>query len=129
MEKTKLLKWLVLIGGYFELFLGILFIFMDIFLGYLGLTVEVPIFTQLLGCMTICFGILLIYSAKDLETYSIIPKVNALLRFIVQPFVVYNVILVPEMIPILIGAAVYDVVWGMLALILLKECGYFSSKK
>ena len=128
MEKPVLLKWVILIGGYFELFLGVLFIGMEYFLGYLGLPLAVPMFSQILGCMTICFGILLIYSARDIDTYSVIPKVNALLRFLVQPFVVYNVIVVPELIPILIGAAVYDLVWGILALILLKQCGHFASK-
>ncbi|HUX98946.1 MAG TPA: hypothetical protein VMV49_05295 [Candidatus Deferrimicrobium sp.] len=126
MENSVLLKWLLLIGGYVEIFLGALFVLMQFFVGYMGLSIEVPIFNQILGMMTICFGILLIYSTKDIEKYAIIPKVNCLLRFLVQPAVVYNVIVVPEMIPILIGSAIYDVVWAVLVLILLNKCGYFK---
>ncbi len=102
---------------------------MDIFLEYLGLTIDVSIFNQILGVMTICFGILLIYSAKDIGTYSIIPKINCLLRFLVQPFAIYNMIMVPAMLPILIGAAIYDVVWAIFVLILLNQCGYLSKFK
>ncbi|NVM30833.1 MAG: hypothetical protein HWN65_18480 [Candidatus Helarchaeota archaeon] len=121
MDKPGLLKLLILIGGYFEVFLGFLFLFMDVFLGTFGLSTDVPMFNQILGVMTICFGILLIYSAKDIGTYSIIPKVNCLMRFLVQPFAIYNMIVVPEMLLILIGAAIYDVVWAIFVLILLKQ--------
>ena len=127
MDNTRILKILILIGGYFEVFLGFLFMFMDLFIGFFGLSTDVPMFNQILGVMTVCFGLLLIYSARDIETYSIIPKINCLLRFSVQPFAIYNMIVVPEMLFILIGAAIYDVVWAILVLIYVKRCGYLMA--
>ncbi len=130
MEKEKLLKILILFGGYFELFLGVLFMFMDSFLGLMGLPANYPIFMQILGSMTVCFGLLLIYSARNIETYSIIPKVNCLLRFLVQPFAIISMITgVPQLLPILLVSAIYDVTWAILVLILLKQSGYLLPKK
>lgn len=123
MEKSVLLKWLIAFGGYFEIFLGFIFIFMDIFLNELGFTTAVPLFSQILGVMTICFGLLLVYSNKDIAKYSIIPKVNCLMRFLVQPFAIYNIIIIPELFPIIFGAAIYDIAWAIMVLFLLKKTG------
>ena len=92
MEKAVLLKWLLLIGGYFELIVGAIFIIIHLFLESFGVPAGVPIFSQLAGIFFICFGILLIYSAKDIEKNIIIVKINILFRFLVQPAVIYNFI-------------------------------------
>ena len=54
---------------------------------------------------------------------------NILLRFIVQPAAIYNMIVVPALIPLLIGTAIYDVCWAIAVLILLKKMGYFMASK
>jgi hypothetical protein len=124
-----LLKWLLIIGGVVEIFIGVLFIFIHLLVGSLGVSIEIPIFPQLAGCICICFGYLLIYTTKDVKTYAIIPKMNILLRFIVQPAAIYNMIVVPALIPLLIGTAIYDVCWAIAVLILLKKMGYFMASK
>jgi hypothetical protein len=129
MENAVLLKWLLMIGGLVEIFMGIFFVFIHLFVGSMGVSIEVPIFPQLAGCILIVFGYLLIYTTKDVKTYAIIPKMNILLRFIVQPAAIYNIIVVPAFIPILIGAAIYDIAWAILTLILLKKLGYFVKSK
>ena len=129
MENAVLLKWLLIIGGLVEIVMGIFFVFIHLFVGSMGVSIEVPIFPQLAGCILIVFGYLLIYTTKDVKTYAIIPKMNILLRFIVQPAAIYNIIVVPAFIPILVGAAIYDIVWAILTLILLKKLGYFVKSK
>lgn len=129
MDNSVLLKWLLIIGGVVEIFIGVLFIFIHLLVGSLGVSIEIPIFPQLAGCICICFGYLLIYTTKDVKTYAIIPKMNILLRFIVQPAAIYNMIVVPALIPLLIGTAIYDVCWAIAVLILLKKMGYFMASK
>ena len=128
MEKSMLLKWLLLIGGYFELIVGVIFIFMHLFIESFGVPAGVPMFSQLSGLFFICFGILLLYSAKDLEKYIVIIKVNILFRFLVQPFVIYNSILFPDFGLLLIITSLYDLVWSILMIVLLRQCGYLWSK-
>ncbi len=125
MEKDALLKWLLIIGGYFEIVIGILFMFLPYFLGNLGVPAGVPIFIQLAGALFICYGILLVYNGKDIEKYSIIAKTNCLLRLIVQPPAILTMISYPVFIPLLIGTAIYDVGWAIVVLILLKKCDYW----
>lgn len=129
MENAVLLKWLLIIGGIVEIFMGIFFIFIHLLVGSMGLSIEIPIFPQLAGCILLCFGYLLIYAAKDVQTYAIIPKMNILLRFIVQPAAIYNIIVVPAFIPILVGAMIYDIAWAIVTLILLKKLGYWLKPK
>lgn len=125
MDKSVLLKWLLIIGGYFESFMGILFIVMPYLLEPLGIPPQIPMFSQLAGAAFICFGYLLVYSAKDMKQYSIIIKMNCLMRFIIQPFVVYNFQFAPLLIPILIGAMAYDIGWAIIALYILKSEDYW----
>jgi len=129
MENAVLLKWLLIIGGIVETILGIFFIFIHLFVASMGLSIEIPIFPQMAGCILIVFGYLLNYSAKDVKTYVIIPKMNILLRFIVLPAAIYNMVVVPPFIPILLGAVIYDMVWAILVLILLNKLGYLMKSK
>lgn len=129
MESSILLKWLLIIGGIVEIILGVFFIFIHLLVGYMGVSIEVPIFPQIAGCVLICFGYLLIYTTKDVETYAIIPKMNILLRFIVLPAAIFNMIVVPVLIPILIGAAIYDITWAIIVLVLLNKMGYITASK
>ncbi len=122
MERMTLLKWLLIIGGVFEVFVGILFMFLHIFLEQLGMPTY-PIFIQLAGALFICFGILLIYNGRDVEKYTIIAKTNCLLRFIVQPPSIIGMITYPNFFPLLIGASIYDIAWAITVLYLLKREG------
>lgn len=124
LEKQVLLKWLIVIGGWFEVAIGILFQFLHLFLADMGIEVGPPIFLQLSGAMFICFGLLLIISARDMEKYAVIPKINALLRFLVQPATIYNMIIVPEFVPLLLGATIYDIAWAIIVLYLLRKLEY-----
>lgn len=125
MEKSVLLKWLLILGGWFEVITGILFMFIHLFLEPMGVPSGPPIFNQLAGAFFICFGILLIYNGREIEKYAIITKVNCLFRFIVQPAAIYSMILFPVFIPLLVGTAIYDLVWAIIVIYLLKKCDFW----
>jgi len=111
---------MLILGGYFELVMGVFFLFMPYLLEYMSLPAQIPMFSQMAGCAFISFGYLLVYSAKDMKQYSIIVKMNCLMRFIIQPFVIYNSQFAPALIPILFGAMTYDIAWALITLYLLK---------
>ncbi len=125
MEKTVLLKWLIIFGGIFELIVGAIFLFIHLFIGNFGVTIEVPMFAQLSGVFFICFGILLIYSTRDFKTHGMIIKVNILFRFAVQPFVIINSLAFPGFGLLLIVTSIYDIVWAILIIVLLRKCDYW----
>ena len=69
MDNKVLLKWFLLLGGVLELFVGVIFFFIDgLILTLFGLT-TLSIFTDMNGIFFICFGILLILASKDTERY------------------------------------------------------------
>ncbi|MHA1264873.1 MAG: hypothetical protein ACTSRS_06515 [Candidatus Helarchaeota archaeon] len=78
-------------------------------------------FSQLSGLFFLCFGFLLLYSTRDLEQYDIIIKTNIIFRFLVQPFVIYNLVLFPTFGLLLIGTSIYDILWSLLVLWLLRH--------
>jgi hypothetical protein len=111
---------MLILGGYFESAMGVLFLVMPYALEYMGLPPQIPMFSQMAGCAFISFGYLLVYSAKAIKQYSIIVKMNCIMRFLIQPFVIYNFQFAPALIPILLGAMVYDIAWAIIALYILK---------
>jgi len=118
MDSIRLLKILMVIGGIVELAVGFLFFFLDQFLTQLGFEI-IPLFTQMIAAFFLCFGILLIYSRRDMEKYKIIPLVNILLRIIVISFSLINLGKYSEFLIILLFAIPYDLGWALFVLILM----------
>ena len=122
MSSKNILKILVILGGIVEIVIGLLFMVLDILFEQIGLE-NIPIFTQMAGSFLLCYGILLIYSARDVEKFKIIPLVNILVRIIMVIFSLINIFEYPEFLVILLFAIPYDLLWSLFMIILLKKEG------
>ncbi|MFX0021602.1 MAG: hypothetical protein ACFE9S_04700 [Candidatus Hermodarchaeota archaeon] len=122
MNTNKILKILLILGGIVEIAIGLLFFLLDLFFEQLGVQ-NIPIFTQMAGTFIFCYGILLIYSARDIKKYLIIPILNILIRIVMVIFSLINIIEYPQFFLILLLAIPYDIVWSILMVIFLKKEG------
>ena len=127
MDQNKILRLLLILGGITELFLGVLFILMNIFLNQIGFS-SFPLFSQLSGTFVFCYGILLIYSSRNVEKYVIIPIINVLIRFIMIIFSIFDVFVYPDFMIIIFFAIFYDLFWSIIVLLLLKNIGIILKK-
>ena len=127
MNSENLLKIVIIVGGIVEIIIGSLFLFLDVFFEQIGFE-NIPIFTQMAGSFLLCYGILLIYSARDIEKYLIILLVNILVRIIMIIFSFINIFEYPEFFAILLFAIPYDLVWSIIVVILLKKKEIISKK-
>lgn len=127
-SSNDLIKLLLILGGIVEIIIGLLFLVLDIFFEQIGLE-NIPIFTQMAGSFIFCYGILLIYSARDVEKFIIIPLVNILVRIIMVIFSIINIFEYPEFIMILLFAIPYDLLWSLFMIILLKKKGLIFKKR
>ena len=128
MDNLKILKWINIIGGIYEIIFGVLLIFwiQDLLklLGVFYVNINFPIFNQTAGLLAIIFGILLITSAIDVERYLLIPIVSIILRFAIQFVIFPNIPVIPEMTIGLISFAIVDLIFGVITLIMVKKCGF-----
>ncbi len=120
MSSKNILKILVVLGGIVEIVIGLLFMVLDILFKQIGLE-NIPIFTQMAGSFLLCYGILLIYSARDIEKFKIIPLLNILVRVIMVIFSLINLFEYPEFLVILLFVIPYDLLWSLFMIILLKK--------
>ena len=127
MNSKKILKILLILGGIVEIIIGLLFIILDVFFEQLGLE-NIPIFTQMAGTFIFCYGILLIYSVRDIKKYLIIPLLNIIARIIMVIFSLLNIIEYPQFFIIIIFTVPYDLVWSLLIIIFLKQEGIIFKK-
>ena len=124
MDKDSFLRGFLIFSGYLEIGFGLFFIFfMDFFLKTLGLP-NLPLFSQMAGLELSLLGFLLLYSARDIEKYLIIPIISIILRFIMPILEIYTMILYPQLIVMLLPGALYDAISAAFTLILLKKCEY-----
>jgi hypothetical protein len=118
------LKWLMVIGGVVEIFLGVAFVFLIVpFLESLGLP-TVQLFPQLAGILVANFGFLHIYAAKDVKRFILIPVTSISLRVMGFVIAVYNLYATPALGAVLVAAGSYDMGWALIVLALLKRCNY-----
>ncbi|MFX1591516.1 MAG: hypothetical protein ACFFB6_06925 [Promethearchaeota archaeon] len=120
MKSKDILKILLNLGGIVEIFIGVLFMFLDISFEQMGLE-NIPIFTQMAGCFILCYGILLIYSTRDVKKYLIIPLVNILARIVMVILSLINIVEYPQFYIILLFAIPYDLLWSLFVIISLKK--------
>jgi hypothetical protein len=120
MNSKKILKSLLILGGIVEIVIGLLFFLLDLFFEQIGLE-NIPVFTQIAGMFILCYGILLIYSVRDIRKYLIIPLLNILARIIMVVLSLLNVIKYPQFFIILIFAIPYDLLWSLIMIIFLKK--------
>lgn len=120
MKSKDILKILLNLGGIVEIFIGVLFMFLDIFFEQMGLE-NIRIFTQMAGCFILCYGILLIYSTRDVKKYLIIPLVNILARIVMVILSLINIVEYPQFYIILLFTIPYDLLWSLFVIISLKK--------
>jgi hypothetical protein len=128
MNHKKLLKWLLIIGGIVEIVIGAFFLFVHFFLLEVGI-VMIPLFNQMAGTFLIGFGILLIFASQNLEMYRVIPLVNILLRIIMITCSIIQLPAYPEFLVIFLPAVIYDLLWLIIVLILMKNLKLLAIKK
>lgn len=127
MDERVILKILMYIGGIIEVLLGVVFLF---FIDFVMSLIQIPTFpliSQLAGIFALIYGILLLYATRDLEKYRIVPILNVILRFVMQVPLYLNMILFPQLSIILLVIVIYDLVWGISTLILLKKADLLKS--
>ncbi len=127
MHRNKILKILLILGGIVEIAIGILFLVLDPFLEQLGLE-NIPVITQMAGTFVLCYGILLIYSSRDVKKLVFIPLVNILARIIMIIFSLINLTEYPEFSMILVFAIPYDILWSLFFIIISKREGIILQK-
>jgi hypothetical protein len=120
MNSKKILKSFLILGGIVEIVIGLLLFLLDLFFEQIGLG-NIPVFTQIAGMFILCYGILLIYSVRDIRKYLIIPLLNILARIIMVVLSLLNVIKYPQFFIILIFAIPYDLLWSLIMIIFLKK--------
>ncbi|MFX1277739.1 MAG: hypothetical protein ACFE9Z_12180 [Promethearchaeota archaeon] len=128
MNYKKILKILLVLGGIIEIAIGLLFFILDFLLEQLRLE-NIQVFTQMAGTFILCYGILLIYSARDIKKFLLIPLLNILARIIMVMFSLLNIFEYPQFFIILIFAIPYDLIWSLLMIIFLKLEGIIFKKK
>jgi hypothetical protein len=127
MNSKTAIKYLLILGGIVEVLIGILFLFLDVFLEQLGIQ-NIPIFTQMAGTFIFGYGILLLYSLRNVEKFIIIPIINILIRITMIIFGIISLSEVPEFLVILIFAFSYDSIWSLLVLISIIKSGIVLKK-
>ncbi|MHA1272989.1 MAG: hypothetical protein ACTSQP_06160 [Promethearchaeota archaeon] len=126
-DNRIIIKWFLIIGGIIEIFVGLLLMFIDPIFKSMGIS-TLPIFTQMSGAFFFCYGILLIYSNKDVEQYSIVILMNCIFRFIMIVFVIITIIQMPEFFTLLLFQLIYDPLWAIIIIVLMKKENLFSLK-
>ena len=128
MDSLKIFKFIILIGGIYEIIFGLMLLFwIESLLTLLGVyfaNINFPIFNQTAGLLAIIFGILLTTSSIDIERYLLIPVMSIILRFAIQFVIFSNISAIPEMTIGLIAFGIIDLVFGIITLIMLKKCGF-----
>jgi len=127
MNSHKILKILLIFGGAVEIVIGLLFMVLDFYLEQVGFEI-IPIFTQMAGAFLFGYGILLIYSSRNVEKYAIIPLVNILIRIIMIVCGILSLLIYPEFFIILLIALPYDLSWSIFVFILLVKQGIILKK-
>ena len=107
-------------SGWFEILAAIMFFFMEPIVKAMGLE-TIGFFNVFAAICFFFMGFLLLYSAKDLERFQIIPITSCFFRFCVVPIEFYGVVSIPMLAPVFTFAAVYDIVSATVTLILMKK--------
>ena len=127
-------KWFIILlkfGGWFEVGLGVMFLFAGHITDYLLLPGGLPLFYQLAAVELMILGFLLLYSARDIDRYLVIILGSCVFRFAMalgpEPYAV--VTLWPNLFAVsLIPAMAYDILTATLILYLLFQLGHLGKR-
>ncbi len=124
-SNLKKLKLVSLIGGIYEIFFGIILIFFIVpLLNLLGLNItqlEYPIFAHTGGLLTIIIiGLMLSFSAYDVERYLLNIILIIILRLIIQIVIIVNIFLIPTIGLGLLIFGLIDLIFALITIFLIK---------
>jgi hypothetical protein len=122
--RVKLLRYLLILSGLYEIAFGVILMFfvepLFSLLGILILPINYPVFPQVAGLLAICFGAILYYSARDPKKFIFIPIVSVALRIALQAVIIYNSVVLPFMAVALLSFGMIDLALAILTLIAIK---------
>ena len=123
-SNLKKLKLVSLIGGIYEIFFGFMLIFFIIpLLNLLGLNInqlEYPIFAHTGGLLAIIIGLMLSFSAYNVEKYLLNIILIIILRLIIQIVIVVNIFLIPTIGLGLLIFGLIDLIFALITIYLIK---------
>ncbi|MFX1467767.1 MAG: hypothetical protein ACFFB8_03820 [Promethearchaeota archaeon] len=120
-----LLKIFCLIGGGYEVFFGILMIFLILplfnLLGANITYIQFPIFSQTGGLLAIILGLILIFSSLNIDKYLLNIVLITVLRFAIQVIILINMIKIPEIATGLLLFGLMDLVLAIITIYLMRK--------
>ncbi len=120
-----LLKIFCLIGGGYEVFFGILMIFLILplfnLLGANITYIQFPIFSQTGGLLAIILGLILIFSSLNIDKYLLNIVLITVLRFAIQVIILINMIKIPEIAIGLLLFGLMDLVFAIITIYLMRK--------
>ena len=123
-KAKRFLKVFSLIGGVYEIIFGILMIFFIVqLLNLLGANItqlDYPIFTQTGGLLAIIIGLILSFSSFNVEKYVLNITLIIILRFTIQIIIIFNMILIPEILIGLLLFGLIDLVFAIITIYLMR---------
>jgi len=125
-RRPNLLKWLLVIGGVYEMVMGlVMFFFIQGFFRLLGATepINYLIFARAMGTLAFSFGLLLMLSSRDPARYLLIALVSILLRLLIQFPIILGCIEVPEIRPLLLAFGATDLLFACLTGYAIRRAG------
>ncbi|MFX1566805.1 MAG: hypothetical protein ACFFCV_00400 [Promethearchaeota archaeon] len=126
-SKIKKLKLVSLIGGIYEIIFGFLLTFFIVpLLNLLGLDInrlDYPIFAQTAGLLAIIIGLMLSFSAFNVEKYLLNILLIIILRLAIQIVIYINIVLIPTIGLGLLIFGLIDLFFAIISLYLIKASG------
>ena len=123
-SNIKKLKLVSLIGGIYEIIFGFLLLFFIIpLLNLLGLNItklDYPIFAHTAGVLAIIIGLILSFSAYNVEKYLLNIILIIILRLIIQIVIYVNIILIPAIGLGLLIFGLIDLFFALITIYLIK---------
>jgi len=123
-SNIKKLKLVSLIGGIYEIIFGFLLIFFIVpLLNLLGLNItklDYPIFAHTAGLLAIIIGLMLSFSAYNVEKYLLNIILIIILRLIIQIVIYVNIVLIPTIGLGLLIFGLIDLIFALITIYLIK---------
>ena len=123
-SNIKKLKLVSLIGGIYEIIFGVLLIFFIVpLLNLLGLNItklDYPIFAHTAGLLAIIIGLMLSFSAYNVEKYLLNIILIIILRLIIQIVIYVNIVLIPTIGLGLLIFGLIDLIFALITIYLIK---------
>ena len=123
-SNIKKLKLVSLIGGIYEIIFGFILIFFIMpLLNLLGLNItklDYPIFAHTAGLLAIIIGLILSFSAYNVEKYLLNIILIIILRLIIQIVIFINIVLIPTIGLGLLIFGLIDLIFALITIYLIK---------